>query len=504
MGYGKTTSASRRLGVLVGLLALTAGFVVLAALPLASVAGKDKKQGQEQEQPQEEESKQSDPVENVVENVEKATDEVTEDVEEEVEEVAGQPEQQAASQNSGTGSNQPSSEGPSGPRIERQAAQTTEPETDPPLHGGNPHGQGTVGVIDFNPSNQRPLSGDPSGAGAGEEIVVGRSRGEQQGGKYHGHVVLLSAVLVGEVVSVDTNEGEEQNGPLQPLQDELDNICTSSGGQLCLTVVALHSKTTKKRSENSFELLAATVGGSTGITARVASSEGNIEENGSCQKSEGSSSVADVSAGGQAVAQAGFSETKSKACNGGSKTQQNNSFVLGLGGQGVPLPAAGCESGEPDTVTGVPPLVTVVCNADDKNGGQTDDPYGVREALSVFVLSVDSTSLVKTTVADAESAARPPGRGDDDDDDDDGDDDDGDEAGAVQLELGAEAPAPRGLPPGAGPQEEQGVGPTSAGRPRELGGKRLPFTGSDVLSLVVAGLLLVAAGMVLRRRPAGG
>src|SRR5689334_5939243 len=34
------------------------------------------------------------------------------------------------------------------------------PNYTPPLHGTNPHGQGTVGVVDITPSGDTPLSGD--------------------------------------------------------------------------------------------------------------------------------------------------------------------------------------------------------------------------------------------------------------------------------------------------------------------------------------------------------
>lgn len=72
----------------------------------------------------------------------------------------------------------------------------------PPLHGNNPHGQGTVGTVDIQPSDTLPLSGDPvGGEGADqEEIVAGRARGEQNAdGTYHGHITILA--LFGNEVS---------------------------------------------------------------------------------------------------------------------------------------------------------------------------------------------------------------------------------------------------------------------------------------------------------------
>jgi LPXTG-motif cell wall-anchored protein len=42
-------------------------------------------------------------------------------------------------------------------------ATTSDPTHVPPMHGSNPHGQGTIGNVDLNPSNDRPLDANPNG-----------------------------------------------------------------------------------------------------------------------------------------------------------------------------------------------------------------------------------------------------------------------------------------------------------------------------------------------------
>jgi len=49
-----------------------------------------------------------------------------------------------------------------------QRVTATDPATHPPAHGSNPHGQGGVAVVDTNPSSERPLASDPTGAASGE------------------------------------------------------------------------------------------------------------------------------------------------------------------------------------------------------------------------------------------------------------------------------------------------------------------------------------------------
>ena len=289
----------------------------------------------------------------------------------------------------------------------RQAA--SDPTTTPPLHGTNPHGQGTVAVVDTNPDPKRPYSGDTTGKTDNEDIVVGRSRGEQGAdGSYHGHIT-VAALFGNEIVGVDTKPGETKHGPLDAVQTGLlDAICSGSGNQLCLSVLTADSSTTTSGSTNHFSVAHAKLGGDQGIEAGAAESNGNISGDSTCQSAHGDSTVADVKAGGNAVASVAKSATDSKACQGQAPTQSDSSSVIQLGGQGVPLPAPGCADGTPDTVTGIPTLLPLVCNAADANAGQGSNPYGVQDALDAFVLATGTTAAAKLTTAGSESTATAP------------------------------------------------------------------------------------------------
>jgi hypothetical protein len=285
----------------------------------------------------------------------------------------------------------------------------SDPTTTPPLHGTNPHGQGTVAVVDTNPDPKRPYSGDTTGKTDNEDIVVGRSRGEQNSdGSYHGHIT-VAALFGNELIGVDSKPGETNHGPLDALQTSLlDAICSGSGGQLCLSLLTADSATTSSGSTNHFSVAHAKLGGDSGIEAGAAESNGNISGDSTCQSSHGDSTVADVKAGGNAVASVAKSSTDSKACQGQAPTQTNTSSVIDLGGQGVPIPAPGCADGTPDTVTGIPTLLPLICNGDDSNAGQGSNPYGVRDALDAFVLATGTTAAAKATTAGSESTATAP------------------------------------------------------------------------------------------------
>jgi hypothetical protein len=381
----------------------------------------------------------------------------------------------------------------------------------PPLHGDNPHGQGTVGTVDIQPSDTLPLSGDPAGGeGADqEEIVAGRARGEQNAdGTYHGHITIL-ALFGNEVLGVDSGPGETETGPLEPLQENLlDAICTGSGDQLCLEVLAADSQTTGDGSANSFAVLRARIGPADGpaVEGDAASSNGSIQSDGSCQTSHGDSSVANVGVGGSPSdqesaplqAEAAQSSSESQACNNGTSSVSQDSEVIQINNDDVPIP---CESGTPDTeFTPLSPLLAAVCNADDTNGvgeaaTQAGAPYGVREALTAFALILEDTALVKATTAASEShAVAPPG--------------------------GPTTTTPPTTPPttpgGAGGQAGQkggggaggegggggGEGAGAGGPVAEAAGPGtgdLAFTGTDVLILGLIGMGLVAAGLATTR-----
>lgn len=373
----------------------------------------------------------------------------------------------------------------------------------PPLHGSNPHGQGTTGSVDILPSNTLPLSEDPAGGEDPdqEEVVVGRSRGEQKAdGTYHGHITILG--LFGEELGVDTDPGETESGPLDPIQQNVLNaLCAGSGGQLCLFVLQADSETTNSGSTNSFGALKLNLGGREGLRLSVLESNGNIQGDSSCQTSHGDSSVAKLDIGEES-ARVAESSTDSQACNNGTNTQSNESRWISLFGNDVPVP---CESGTPDaSFTAFSPLFSAVCNADDTNGDgegttQTGEPYGVREALTVFLLEFipngdglalalappeEETALLKLTTAASEShAVAPPAP-----------------TPPVTPGVLPGAGGPAGQQKGGGPGGQAGGGP--GGPVVETAGPGtgdLAFTGSDVLILGLIGAGLVIAGLTATR-----
>jgi hypothetical protein len=366
----------------------------------------------------------------------------------------------------------------------------------PPLNGSNPHGQGSVAIGDITPSDNVPLPGDPAG-GSGEdqeEIVAGRSRGEQNAdGSYHGHITIL-ALFGNELLGVD-NPGGTAHGPLEPLQAGLlDQICDASNDALCLEVLKADSETTSSGSTNSFSVVNAAVGGSNGIKVEGPGSNGNISSDGTCQTSHGDDNIAEVDVGGDAleldVAQA---NSDSQACNNGTNSQTQSSKVIQLNGTDIPVP---CGSNTPDNeFTPLAPLATAVCNADDTNGAgepgsQTGPQYGVREALSAFVLELGGNSaLLKVTAAGAESHAVAPPGGD---------------TPTTPTTPGGGAGGKRGQQ-GGGPGGGQGDdGPGGPGGPVSTeagpGSGDLAFTGANVLILGLIGTGLVLAGLATTRR----
>jgi LPXTG-motif cell wall-anchored protein len=448
-------------------------------------------------------------------------------------------------------------------------ATATDPPKQPPLHGANPHGQGGVIVADLDPSNERPLDAKPDGSGSGEEVVVGRARGEQAAdGTFHGHITILS-LFGNELAGVDSAPGETKAGPLDALQTGiLDPICRSTNQQICLSVLTANSRTTGSGSTNDFAVARAKIAD---LGVGAAESNGTIAQDSTCQTSAGAAKTANVTAGGGAVASVANSGSTSKSCRGQAPEVTNTSQVIALGDNGIPLPAPGCANGTPDTVTGLPGLLPIVCNAD-----EVVSAAAVREALDVFVLSAGANSLAKETTASAESlSVAPAGEtgpqcSDKVDNDGDGkidgydpgchsdgkpdnpssynpsDDDESDKGGPTTgsggkdeggVKGGGEGGGGKGgegnegSGAGGGPQCADGVdndgdgvidaddpGCHSDGNPNNtasynaddnseggagagnLKAGALPFTGTDVIGVALAGLLLLAGGLLLRRR----
>ncbi|MGI8413093.1 MAG: hypothetical protein ACR2QA_11560, partial [Solirubrobacteraceae bacterium] len=306
--------------------------------------------------------------------------------------------------------------------IASHAAAAPLPGYQPPLHGTNPHGEGTATVVDVAPTNTRPLPGDPSGkSNPNSEIIVGRSLGEQRSdGTYHGHVTILS-LLGSELLKADSTPGMTDTGPVGGLNSSLDNICNSTG--LCLGAATVSSTTTATSSVNSFTTVKAVVGakalGTLGpnlpatllasvIGSGASNSEGDIATVGNCQIAHGASSVTNLVALG-IVARAVQSTSDTKTCNDGTSVAPvGTSSVAGLGqpsnplnlsallglvpagcsmGGTPPTSANGAPNGIPNTDGGIPALLPIICNADDTATNQATIPYNVREGLTLMVLS---------------------------------------------------------------------------------------------------------------------
>ena len=433
-------------------------------------------------------------------------------------------------------------------------ATATDPPTQPATHGTNPHGQGTVAVVDIDPSSERPLAADPDGGDSGEDVVVGRARGERNAdGTYHGHISAVG-LFGNDVVPVDTAQGETKDGPLQGLQESvLDPLCTSTTQQVCLTVLRMHSATTTTGSTNDFAIARA---GLLGLGVGAADSQGVLATDAAkgCQAAGGAANTTNVATSTGTVAQVARSSSTSTSCRGVAPVVANTSEVIGLGGTGVPLPAAGCANGTPDTQAGLPGLLPIICNAEELVGNNA----AVREALDVFALQIGTNSLLKETTASSESLSVAPEAGaqcsDTIDNDGDGVADtadpgchsDNNASNAASYvpsdndETDRRAPnEPSGNPTddddaqcadgrdndGDGVSDEDdpgchegnninnpynpdddseanggGGGGGNGGGSADLDEGALPFTGTDVIGISLAGLLVLAGGLLLRRR----
>jgi hypothetical protein len=436
------------------------------------------------------------------------------------------------------------------------------PKTEPPLHGSNPHGQGSVAVVDLAPSATRPYSADPDGSPDSEDVVVGRARGEQRSdGSYHGHIT-VAALFGNEILGgPDTNPGETVDTDiLQPL---LDGLCTGTG--ICLSAVHVTSTTTATGSTNRFSLAHATIGsvagglpvGTPGLSIGAAESNGNIGATATCQTSHGDSNVANVTAGAT-IADVATSSSDTIACQNQAPIQSNSSSVINLGTTGIAIPPlipAGCATGAADTVGGIPVLLEIVCNADDSSktgGSQTGgtDPYGVRNALDVYVGAIGQAAVAKVSTSSSESVAHAPavapppppppgpppppvappppaavpppppavttptvpttttpattptddGTGDDTGSgtDDNGSGANSPAAGAAQCSDKVDNDGDGKIDFGNDPGCSSATDDSEADGSATASAKELPFTGTDVLALGLAGALLLAAGLALR------
>ena len=362
------------------------------------------------------------------------------------------------------------------------------PNYRPPLHGTNPHGEGTVATVDILPSNNNPYPGNP--AAGDEEIVVGDSRGEQNGGSYHGRVTLAYVALPipgFPVVNVfiETNPGETKQGPTAPLNaGALANLCTASMGATCIAVLPMDSSTGTTASYNSFALFRGSfLQGQT--TINLGTSSGSVQETGGCQAATGTSSIAN----GNVTPLGGFdvfsASSASTACNSGSQSTQNSSSFINLFGLTPPVPPAlaGCANLMPNSsFVGPGGLLGLVCHGDEVNGGQTTSPYGIREAFTRSSGS-SATRHCSSWPCPARRAMR---------------------------WLRRRPRRPRAPPRRARWHEGQGEeGRRRRGRRRgrrsrrgggTAGGGQLAFTGHNLLLLVAIGAGLLAMGLVTARR----
>jgi hypothetical protein len=74
--------------------------------------------------------------------------------------------------------------------------------------------------VDITPEATNPYPGTPDGS---EEVIVGDARGEETDSGYHGSANLLYLFGNG-ILGVESDPGESNDGPLQPLNDGLQQL----------------------------------------------------------------------------------------------------------------------------------------------------------------------------------------------------------------------------------------------------------------------------------------
>lgn len=416
------------------------------------------------------------------------------------------------------------------------------------MFGTNPHGQGTAASVALTPSTVRPQPYNQSG-NPPDSVVVGRGRSEELGtnGPYHAHITILSVLGLQTIPGVDATQGQTVTGPVAGLNTTLANLCNSTGKLICLSIAAANAAATATGAVTHFELAHATIAGQLpgggAVDLGAGQSDSSIQTNfvTGCQTSTGSSSVV----GGLTLVGIHASVSKasesSTACPGQAPVQTASSSVVGLGGVGValsPLLVQGCANGTPNSVGGLLPplLITIICNADSTS--QLPAPSGVREALSELTLGLGNTVLAKAVTAAGESFAvaqtpHPPVVCPDSDHDCgigkngnpeqcvnhkdlDGDADCSGNRNTVKPNKCKDADHDCGILPngqhevcddGHDPDHDgdcvlpngnrEGLGISTGGpAATEAAAKgQLPFTGQNVLELIVLGLLLTGGGL---------
>jgi hypothetical protein len=498
----------RTLPAVTGAFALTAALTILLVLPLTSVGS----------------SRPNSTLSGAVNGVVNLVPKVTGAVATTVQHVLAPTRTGTAARPTGTAVVTPASPVTAAPvRAGAAARATTGSVSTPPMYGTNPHGQGTLASLLLPPSTTVPYPYAPGGANnSGEILVVGRGRSEQQSnGTYDAHTT-IAALLGTEILGVNATQGQSNTGPLNAIQTGLlDQLCKSSSQAVCLTVLAADTAATTTGASTHFAVLSAGVLGPTGLQTQIASSDSSINTTGTCQNASGGSQAANIMLAGGQVASVGKSSESSTACTGQTPTQTASSSVIGLGGTGVALPAAGCANGTPNTQAGLlPPVISIICNADSTT--QLATPAGVREALTVIALEVANSALLKTTVAASESHAVAPAAKTPPPNNGGGKKKKGGGGGTKKKHhksVGGkthsctDADHDCGNGPGAGTEacendtfdhdgdcdiaggNANGGGPTA-----NISSNNLPFTGENVLELVLVGLVLASGGLALAAR----
>jgi hypothetical protein len=387
--------------------------------------------------------------------------------------------------------------------VSRDSAASTSSPYYPPLHGTNPHGEGTALSVTSEPQSA-PQPSNCDSSGSSEIVVVGRSCGqESSGGSYNGHVTVLALggnELLGEN---STSSGTTETGSLAPLlgpvltgvNGGLSQLCSGTSNNVCLSLLNATSSTSATGSNNSFSAASANVGGTSGISATALSSRGNISQSGTCQNATGSSQVANVSPAGTLLAEVASSKDSSTACQNSSQNSQTHISSV-LSGAVSPLTSpilgAACANGTFSQPLAQLPaaLVALYCNASDSNGAQASAPYGTSEGLTAILLGGIGQHAPSTESLATAPAAAPAG-------------------GAVPLPGSGNGSAPTlgnggavlgngGSP--AGPTTGAGDELDSAGSGgaplASSGSSQLPFTGINLLLELIVAFSLFAAGGV--------